>query len=689
MIGYPRAERGAVVDDIHGTPVPDPYRWLEDPDSAATSSWSRAQDELWHRHRAGLDGRDALRTRIAELCAPGTVTAPMWRGEHAFLLRRDPGREHPVLRRRDPGGVERDLLDPMALDPAGTTTLDHWQPDLEGRLLTVQLSRRGTEQAELTVLDAGTGARVDGPIGRCRYSPVAWLPGGTGFYYVGADPDWTTRRVYLHRIGTPGDTDPVVFGADGVPGTGYGLGISPDGRWLSVTASADGRHGLWLADLRDGDPARPVWRVVQPPDPARTVATVGRDGRLYVVTDQGCPRLRLCVGDPADPGPGSWRELVRPGPDEVLTDFAVLDGPDLLLVGRMRRGVSAVGVHEPATGRRLRDVPLPGRGTVGSLAVRPDGGPEVWFSYTDSVTPGSVYRHDTRTGETSVWSAAPGAVTVPDVRTREVHYPSADGTAVRMTVVTRGPDRAGPRPTILYGYGGFGVPLVPTYSDFTLAWVEAGGVFATAHVRGGGEEGQDWHRAGTGAGKQRAVEDLIAAAERLIADGLTGPDRLALCGESNGGLLVGAALTQRPELFAAAACSAPVLDMLRYPRSGLGASWTGEYGSPDDPAAAAWLLDYSPYHRVRAGTRYPATLFTVFDGDTRVDPLHARKMCAALQWAGTGGPVLLRREADVGHGARAAGRGVELTTDLIGFLAAHTGLAVGHAGQAVAVGGRR
>jgi prolyl oligopeptidase len=412
---------------------------------------------------------------------------------------------------------------------------------------------------------------------------------------------------------------------------------------------------------------------------ARTVANVGPDGRLYVVTDLAAPRGRLCVGDPAHPSPDGWRDLVPADPEAVLGDFAVLDGPEagrpLLVVSRTRHAIGEIGVHDLATGEALGTVPLPGLGSVGSLSTRPTGGHEVWFTYTDSVTPVSVYRYDARRRTTTSWAAAPGAVPVSDVVSRQLVCTSADGTPVRLVVLARRSTLDGPRPAILYGYGGFGIPLTPTYSSFALAWVEAGGVFATAQLRGGGEEGDDWHRAGMLEHKQNVFDDFAAAAEHLIAAGWTTAEQLAGCGESNGGLLVGAALTQRPELFAAAACSAPLLDMVRYEHSGLGPMWTAEYGSAADPDQFEVLLSYSPYHRVRGGVAYPAVLFTVFDGDTRVDPLHARKMCAALQHATTGsGPVLLRRESDVGHGARAASRAVALAGDMLAFLAGHTGL---------------
>jgi prolyl oligopeptidase len=679
---YPPAERGPVVDVLHGRRVPDPYRWLEDPADPRTRRWQAGQDALWRDHAAALPGRDRLHARVAALTDMGMVGVPLWRGRRSFFQRRTARQEHPVLYTAGPDGVEEVLVDPVALDPGGGTTLDRWQPDQDGRLLAYQVSRHGTECAELYVLDVATKQVVDGPIDRCRYSPVAWLRDGRAFCYVRAADGAGRRGVYLHRVGTPAAADALVLGPGPDEGTSYGLGISRDGRWLTVSATRGAAPGndLWLADLDGSPPERPGLRAVQEGIAARTVLDVGRDGRLYVVTDLDAPRARLCVGDPARPDPGNWRDLVGPDPEAVLGDFAVLDGPELarpvLVVRWTRHALGEITVHDLDTGEKLGAVPVPGPGSIGSMAARPEGGHEVWFSYTDHVTPGAVWRYDARTGQTTPWADPPDRVAVPAVSSRQVTYRSADGTPVRMQVIARR-DRSGPRPAILYGYGGFGMSLTPTYSAFVLAWVEAGGVYAIPHLRGGGEEGEQWHRAGMREHKQNVFDDFTAAAEKLIADGWTTADRLGICGESNGGLLVGAALTQRPDLFAAAVCSAPLLDMVRYEESGLGPAWRSEYGSAADPEQLGWLLGYSPYHRVRAGVDYPAVLFAVFGGDSRVDPLHARKMCAALQAASAGGrPVLLRHEAQAGHGARAVGRSVRLAADLLCFLAAHTGLRV-------------
>jgi prolyl oligopeptidase len=326
-------------------------------------------------------------------------------------------------------------------------------------------------------------------------------------------------------------------------------------------------------------------------------------------------------------------------------------------------------------------VELPGLGSVGGLSERPEGGHEAWFGYTDHTHPTSVLRYDARTEELTTWAETPGAVDVPAVRSEQVTYRSKDGTEVRMVIVSPGSDEptsaspSHPRPAVLYGYGGFGVALTPAYSANILAWVEAGGVWAVAGLRGGAEEGETWHRAGMREHKQNVFDDFHAAAEYLVENGWTTREQLGISGGSNGGLLVGAALTQRPDLYRAVVCSAPLLDMVRYEKFGLGATWNDEYGTAVDPEELAWLLSYSPYHHVRDGVEYPAVLFTVFDGDTRVDPMHARKMCAALQ-AATGAqpersPILIRAEGEVGHGARAVSRTVDLGADQLAFLSTH------------------
>ena len=680
---YPAARRLDLVDERHGHRIPDPYRWLEDPDSAETQDWLTAQDDLVRAHLDGLPGRDHLARRLTELLDTGFVGAPAWRGDRSFFLRRDPGQEHAVLHARDGGGESRVLVDPVAVDPTGTTTLDGWSPDHTGRQLAYQLSTGGDEESRLRVLDVDRGEIVDGPIDRTRYSPVAWVPDGSAFYYVRRLPpdqvpageDQFHRRVWRHTVGSDPAADTLIWG-EGLEKTNYyGVSLSRDGRWLVLTASAGTapRTDVWIADLQgDGEP-RPVQVGVD----AQTWASVGRDGRLYLLTDRDAPRRRLCVTAPERPGFEHCTDLVPEDPEAVLEDTEILDTAGLLVAVRTRHAVAEVHLHDLVTGEARGPIPLPGLGSVTALTGRHEGGAEAWLGYTDHRTPSQVLHHDARTGTTTVVADAPGAAVLPDVTVDQVTYASADGTPVRMFVIAPSETPDTPRPTVLYGYGGFNVPLTPGFSAGVLAWVEAGGVYAIANLRGGSEEGEDWHRAGMRESKTNVFDDFTAAAEHLIATGWTTSERLGISGGSNGGLLVGAAMTRRPELFAAVVCSAPLLDMVRYELFGLGQTWNDEYGTADDPTELGWLLSYSPYHHVRDGVDYPATLFTVFDSDTRVDPLHARKMCAALQSATSGDrPVLLRRERDVGHGARSISRTVALSVDTAAFLAAHTGLAL-------------
>ncbi|MDF5758747.1 prolyl oligopeptidase family serine peptidase [Spongiactinospora sp. TRM90649] len=682
---YPPARRDDHADELHGVTVPDPYRWLEDPDDPATKEWLEAQGALF---TASIDRRPEFRERIAELLRSGSVGAPVWRGDRRFFMRRTPEQEHSVLYTIDADGSERALIDPMRLDPSGLTTLDSWQPDKEGRLLAYQISVGGDEESALYVMDVAFGDRIEGPIDRCRYSPVAWLPGGEAFYYVRRLPSTEVppgeeqyhRRVYLHRVGTSSEDDVLIFG-DGLEKTNYyGVAVSRDGRWLTISASRGTapRNDLWVADLSASPPERPELDTVQEGVDAQTALHFGRDGRLYVFTDRDAPRGRVCVTDPAKPTHEHWHDLIPEDAEAVLSDFAILDdlASPVLLAGWTRHAISEITVHDLATGARTGEVPLPGLGTIGGIVERPDGGHEAWFGYTDNTTPPTIQRYDARTGETTLWASSPGAVNVPAVTTEQVVYTSADGTSVHMLVISRPDAGDGPRPTVLYGYGGFGISMTPGYSASILTWVEAGGVYAIAQLRGGGEQGEEWHRAGMLGGKQRVFDDLHAAAEHLIATGVTTPEMLGISGGSNGGLLVGAALTQRPELYAAVACSAPLLDMIRYERFGLGATWNVEYGSADDPEEFAWLWSYSPYHHVREGVAYPATLFSVFASDTRVHPMHAWKMCAALQHAqgAPERPILLRNETEVGHGARAISKSVDLSADQLAFMARHTGL---------------
>jgi prolyl oligopeptidase len=666
---YPHAPRDAIIERIHGHAIADPYRWLEDASAAATIAWCEAQDALCHTHLDALGGREALRARLRELM-PGMVGLPDVRGDRAFYTRRLPDEEQPVYCVREADGTERVLVDPNAMSADRTITLDGWSPSWDGARLAYLLSDGGDEESVLRVLDVATGADIDGPIDRCRYTNVAWE--GEAFYYVRKLPpsacppgeEQLHRRVYRHRIGTSPDEDELVFGDGSAKTTYFGVGTSIDGDWLVVTASLGTapRNDAWIRG-RDG------FVIVQRDEDAIADASVRWDGRLYVHTNRGAPKWRLAVADPRRPR--HWSDLI-PEADAVLEQYAVTR--DAVVAVWTRDVVNEVTIHDRVTGAQRATVPLPGAGTA-RVVTRPDGGHDVWILYTDHVTPMHVLRYSVPDGSIQTWARAAGGVEPLGITARREFYASKDGTRVPIFVIRREDAlRDGRRPTILHGYGGFNVQMAPQYGPQVHAWVERGGVCAIACLRGGSEYGEEWHRAGMREHKQNVFDDFIAAGEWLIAQGLTSPERLGIAGGSNGGLLMGAALTQRPDLWRAVVCSAPLLDMVRYERFGIGETWNDEYGTASDPTELEWLLSYSPYHHVRPDTAYPAVLFTTFESDTRVDPVHARKMCAALQHAtSSDNPILLRRETNVGHGVRAVQRTIDLGVDTLSFFASELG----------------
>ena len=703
-LDYPPAERLDHADELHGTPVADPYRWLEDRQDPRTTEWLWRQDALyaaWLKQRPP-ELAEPLRQRLAELAVAGSVSVPVWRGARYFLTRRGPGEEHPVLSVTDPNDHQRPLIDPAALDPTGASTLDGWFPSADGDLLAYLLSAGGSERPILRVMEVATGRQIDGPIERAASHALAWLPDGTGFYYQRrptheqiADGVLAVHLlVYLHRIGTSSADDVLISRPElDVPKTSWYVPyVSADGRWLRLDADWGSTVDIYLADLTANAPDAPRFVPFQVGAEGITKPVFGRDGRIYALTSTDAPNRRLCVADPEQPGYEHWRTFVPEDPESVLEDFAILDtngldgeGLDrpLLLALRSRHALSELALHDLETGEPVADseIALPGLGSIKQLAEHPDGGPYAYFSYTDFLTPPSVYRLDGRSAAVERWAASPGVTAMSPAsatRVNQVTYSSADGTVVRMFILSPSgqPDR--PRPTILYGYGAHGSSRTPAFNPLQLAWVEAGGVYAVANIRGGGEEGEAWHRAGMREHRQNTFADFHAAADYLVQLGWTTRDRLGLHGGSAGGQLVGVALTQRPDAYAAVLCSAPMIDMIRAELFGPAALWIPERGSVRDPEQFGWLLAQSPYHLVRDGAAYPAVLLTVFTGDARVDPMHAYKFAAALQHATSAPlaerPILLRREDDVGHSTRSASRSVALWAEQLGFFADRLGL---------------
>ncbi len=674
------AERVDVVEAIGPHRVADAYRWLEDPADPRTVRWLRAQQELFEAEQAKWNRRGWFKRRLAELTSFDECSLPVWRGARAFYTCRGPADEHTALRTCQPAGPgqpgegERIVCDPARLDPTGQTTLDTWEPSTNGTLVACQLSVGGTEESALHVLDGRSGELVEPPIGGCRFASVAWLPDRAAFYYVRERSDGGGQRVWLHEVGEPAAEDAEVFGAGIAQASGLDVILDRrEGRLLvTVVTDVSATTDIWVVTGPGLPEPWAAFRIAACPD-AWNVAWPGDDGLLYLLTDHDAPRGRLVRVEASLASADTGRTLIAQDDAATLEDFAILDGGELdqpvLLVAWSHAAGSRLTCHDLRTGHRQGEIALPGAGVISGLSSRGEPGHDAWLSYGDPLTPTAVYRYDALSGELASWRGTPAAAAPHGVVATESGYTSPDGTRVRL-LLTRPAAADGPLPTILQGYGAFGLPQVADYYEVALAWAEAGGMFAIACVRGGGEEGEDWHRAGMGANKQRGIDDLLAAAGHLVAAGLAAPGRLGVKGVSAGGLLAAAAFVQSPELFAAAECTSPLLDMARYELSGLGRHWTGEFGSRDDPEQLGWMLAYSPYHNVTAGTAYPAVLLATFDGDTRVDPMHARKMCAQLQYASASGrPVLLRAEAGVGHGERSRSARLDYFADVLAFFA--------------------
>ena len=678
---YPNARRQDILDDLFGHQVADPYRWMEDATSAETRAWLEAQDALARPFLDGLAGRPWMRSRMAELLAAGQVTVPSVRGGRSFFARRLPSQQLPVFVVREADGRERTLLDPASWSDDFSVTLDGVRVSIEGDRIAYWISEGGDEESSVRIIDVATGELIEGPIGRTRYCDLAFLPGGEEYFYgrrLPADqvpPGEASfhRRVWRHKVGAPVEDDVLIFG-EGRDKTEYhSVDVSRDGRWLAISASAGTapRNDLYLVDLRgEGTPVP-----IQEGEDVRTLVEIDGDS-LYMLTNRDAPRFRVVEASASSPQPAHWRELI-PESDAVRANFALTD--DAIVVASTRHAIGRVHVHDRTTGAVRAEIALPDVGSVAGMSSRPEGGDDVWFGYTDFVTPNEVHHVSVAAGQRDLWASVKGSLEVAGLATEQIVYRSKDGTDVTMFLIHRADlRRDGTTPTILYGYGGFNVSLEPAYTPTALAWAEMGGVYAIANLRGGSEEGEAWHRAGMREHKQNVFDDFIAAGEWLVDQRYTSRAHLGIYGGSNGGLLVGAALTQRPDLFATVVCSAPLLDMVRYEQFGYGTTWNDEYGTAADPTELGWLLGYSPYHRVKDGTAYPSVLFTVFDSDTRVDPMHVRKMAAALQHATAAPfderPIIVRREGKVGHGARSVDRSVELNVDILAWCADRLGL---------------
>jgi prolyl oligopeptidase len=668
-----------VTEVLHGEPVVDPYRWLEDGDSAQTAAWVQAQNAATRAALDAVPGRALIGARLAALLSIGHIEAPVARGARLFYQRRTGDQNQPVLYLRDgEHGAERALLDPNALAADGTVALDWWAPSWDGRLLAYGLSAGGDERSTLHVLDVDRSATLPLRIPHARYASIAWLPDNSGFYYTRyPEPDPArpgaenyNRHIFFHRLGADPADDPLVWGAERDPADMVWVQISRDGRWLVAGAGV----GWSRTDLELRDESTPDAPFVPLIEGAEAVSSVDfADGTLYLHTNLGAPNYRLFAVDPARPARAHWREVVPERPDAVLEHAAVVGGR--LLLSYLRNATSQLRLAD-LDGAGARDVALPAVGRVQGIGGEPEGR-TAFIGFSSFTMPPAVYALDPRAGALREWLRVEADVDPTPYDVRQVWYRSTDGAGVSMFLVHRRDlVRNGRNPTLLTGYGGFNIPRTPEFLRTIYFWLEQGGVFALPNLRGGGEYGEAWHRAGMRDRKQQTFDDFIAAAEYLIAEGYTSPARLAIQGGSNGGLLVGAALTQRPDLFAAVVCAVPLLDMLRYHTRQIARLWIPEYGDPDDPEQYRWLRAYSPYHHVRDGERYPAVLLVTAESDSRVDPMHARKMAARLQAASASGkPVLLRVEPKAGHGAgKPLAKTIAEQTDIWSFICQQLGV---------------
>ncbi|MGK4585441.1 prolyl oligopeptidase family serine peptidase [Kitasatospora sp. HPMI-4] len=676
---YPPLDRGPDVEDLHGRLVPDPYRALEGPDPAA-ADWLAAQQALARRRLDATPHRTWFERTVRELSELPGRGLPAARGNRLFHTEQAPGVANPTLVVQEPAGP-RQLVDPAHWGSAAGARITAWNAAGDGSLLAFQICDDGIDDGPLRVLDVATGTLLTEVADDLRAPSVAW--GGpadrrpTGIFYPRTGGDGPPAGLYFLDFTTGDRTAAWTPGAAGTPVFAVPA-VSPDGRWLLTTVrhGADPRTELLIADLESAPLGEPMHRQLVAPGVAFTAARFGGDGRIYAFTQLGAARGRICVFDPAAPDPDDWRELTAAGPGATIRAFAPMH--DRVAVCRLADGRTEVAVIQPDSGAETL-LALPGDGTVSAMTGSPGADNRLWIGHAEPGRPATVLQFAPADGATpGYWFRPAPPERDRGIRADRTSCRSADGTEVPISLLTAEPVPEGPRPVLLSVYGGFGISAERTFNAETYAWLLAGGTHAVAHVRGGGELGAGWHEAGRGRNKPRSVDDLIAVAEHLIATGVTGPEQLVVFGASNGGLLAAAAAVRRPDLFRGCVCVHPVTDLLRYPLLGDGRAWLAEYGDRADPLDAAALLSYSPYHNVRTGVRYPAFLLMAGTADRRVPPVHARKLCAALQHA-TGAdpasaPVLLREQRHAGHGVIPRDQvlgwladRLAFTTDLVGL----------------------
>jgi prolyl oligopeptidase len=681
-IAYPIAQRGDQVDQYHGITVADPYRWMEDVDSPQTRAWVLAEAKLTSDYLASIPGRDRIAKRLTEIWNYERWSAPEKHGTRWFYTHNDGLQNQSVLfTASGPSQAARVLLDPNLNSKDGTVAFKGAGYSDDGRLMAYGLSEAGSDWEVWRIRDIATGQDLPDEVRHAKFTGASWRKDGSGFYYSGyaESTDGESLKtqnkyhtLFFHRLGTPQADDVTIYRRTDDADWYVEGQVTDDGEYLVVTAQhgTDVRNTLQVAPLA-GDVA--LKTVI--PEPRASYRFIGNIGsKLYLQTDDDAPRYRVIAIDLANPDRAHWTTVIRESTDTLNSTTLV---GHQLIAQYLNDAHSAVRRYAP-DGKRLGDVKLPGLGTAIGFSGRVDDA-VTYYEYTDYTTPVSIYRLDLATGATSLWHAPLLAgFRSSDYETTQVFYTSKDGTRVPMFVTARrGTHLDGRNPTILHGYGGFNISMLPEFSPGIAAWLEMGGVFAVANLRGGGEYGRVWHEAGMKTHKQNVFDDFIAAGEFLIANHWTSRDRLAIRGGSNGGLLVGAALEQRPELFAAVIAQVGVMDMLRFREFTVGKGWEADYGSVDNQDEFSAMRAYSPYHNVRANVDYPPTLILTGDHDDRVFPAHSFKFAAALQHADPdGNPILIRIDLRAGHGAgKPLSKRVDEFADMYAFVLQAMGLA--------------
>jgi prolyl oligopeptidase len=682
-LDYPPAAHAATIDDYHGTSVPDPYRGLEDLDSAATRAWVSAEAQLTDRYLSALPERDRLRSRLIKLFDYERFGIPFQARGRYFYSRNSGLQNQSVLYVANTlDGRARVALDPNTLSKDGSLAVVDYVASHDGRLLAYGVSVSGSDWTDWHVRDLSSGRDLPDVIRFTKYYAPVFSHDDQGLYYSAfpappAGAELTAQdiddAVFYHALGTAGAADRKLLEIAGHADWQYEPHLSDDGRWLIVTVGEGevgdkGLENVYLIDLAAA--SRPATPMVEGFGAAYIY--VGSDAeRLYFLTTLDAPNGKVIAIDPVRPGANPAATVIAEGTEAIdLTETSVTLVDHQLILRTLHDAHSRVVTYE-LDGTRRREIELPGTGTAEGFLGRP-GDRATFYSFTDLITPRTVYRYDLETGQSQVFRTPKANFDPHAFDERQVFYPGKDGTRIPMLLAYRkGLKLDGRNPVLLYGYGGFGIPLLPEFGPARIAWLELGGVYAIANIRGGGEYGEAWHRQASLSHKQVVFDDFIAAAEWLIAEHYTTTARLAIRGESNGGLLVGACVTQRPDLYSAAIAGVGVMDMLRFDRFGQGAGWTGEYGSPQDPVAFPALYAYSPLHRVRPNTHYPATLIFTGDHDTRVMPMHSFKFAAAMQSAQSGPePILLYIEKSSGHGGGpTVSQAIEQDADIYAFLA--------------------